>query len=275
MATVKNLTINDSGYIRLPNGTTAQRPGSPTAGMIRYNSDLAITEYYTGSAWTNIANQLVTNGLVLALDAGNTQSYSGSGSTWYDLSGNGNHMTLVGSPSWSSSNGGYFTFNNATTNYASIANANCSANLKTMTSFSTISGFNVLGSSGAWHALYTFGDGANFVDFWQSPSAGAFHDDASGYGPGVNLSGAGFNIWSSSKSVAAGNSIYQNGTLIGTQTLSSFNTTSTLGFTIAVRPDDLGYNTYMNFSFLYIYNRALTASEMSQTFNALRARYGL
>ena len=34
---------------------------------------------------------IVTDGLVLHLDAGNTNSYSGSGNTWNDLSGNNNH----------------------------------------------------------------------------------------------------------------------------------------------------------------------------------------
>ena len=54
---------------------------------------------------------LVTAGLVLNLDAGNTSSYSGTGNTWTDLSGRGNHGTLVNSVTYSSSNQGYFVFN--------------------------------------------------------------------------------------------------------------------------------------------------------------------
>jgi hypothetical protein len=38
--------------------------------------------------------RIVTDGLVLALDAGNPKSYPGSGTTWTDLSGNGNNGTL-------------------------------------------------------------------------------------------------------------------------------------------------------------------------------------
>ena len=38
--------------------------------------------------------RIVTDGLVLALDAGNTKSYPGSGTTWTDLSGQGNNGTL-------------------------------------------------------------------------------------------------------------------------------------------------------------------------------------
>ena len=37
--------------------------------------------------------KIVTDGLVLCLDAGNPKSYPGSGTTWYDLSGNGNNGT--------------------------------------------------------------------------------------------------------------------------------------------------------------------------------------
>lgn len=52
MASLKNTTINDTGYLRLPSGTTAQRPGSPVAGMMRYNSDLDKMEYYDGTYWS-------------------------------------------------------------------------------------------------------------------------------------------------------------------------------------------------------------------------------
>ena len=59
---------------------------------------------------TNYNPRIVTDGLVLALDAGNTKSYPGSGSTWTDLSGNGNNGTLAGGVGYSSSNGGSLTF---------------------------------------------------------------------------------------------------------------------------------------------------------------------
>lgn len=50
--------------------------------------------------------RIVTDGLVLALDAADKNSYPGSGSGWYDLSGNSNHCTLTNSPSFSNNNGG-------------------------------------------------------------------------------------------------------------------------------------------------------------------------
>jgi len=49
---------------------------------------------------------IVTNGLILHLDAANIRSYPKSGTTWTDLSGNENNGTLVSSPTFDSSNGG-------------------------------------------------------------------------------------------------------------------------------------------------------------------------
>lgn len=54
---------------------------------------------------------LVTAGLVLNLDAGNSSSYAGTGTTWTDLSGRGNNGTLVNSVTYNSSNQGYLIFN--------------------------------------------------------------------------------------------------------------------------------------------------------------------
>ena len=70
--------------------------------------------------------QIVTSGLVLHLDAGNTKSYSGTGSTWYDRSGNlnggvVNNGTLVNGPSYSSIGGGSIGFDGSN-DYVTILN---------------------------------------------------------------------------------------------------------------------------------------------------------
>lgn len=51
-------------------------------------------------------NQIVKEGLILHLDAGNIDSYPGTGNTWYDISGNGKHYTFGSGISWNSA--GYF-----------------------------------------------------------------------------------------------------------------------------------------------------------------------
>ena len=53
---------------------------------------------------------IVRDGLVLYLDAANEKSYPGSGTTWYDLSGNGNDVTLINNPTYSTNNNGSFIF---------------------------------------------------------------------------------------------------------------------------------------------------------------------
>lgn len=61
--------------------------------------------------------EIPNSGLVLHLDAGNTRSYSGSGTTWADISGNGNNGTTTSMPTYSS---GALTFDGAT-NFVSVA----------------------------------------------------------------------------------------------------------------------------------------------------------
>ena len=56
---------------------------------------------------------IVTDGLVLCLDAANRRSYPGTGTTWYDLSGNGNHGTLTNGPTFTGDNGGGIVFDGA------------------------------------------------------------------------------------------------------------------------------------------------------------------
>lgn len=64
--------------------------------------------------------KIVTSGLILTLDAADRNSYSGSGTTWNDMSGVNNHLAISGSPTFSTGNGGYFNFN-ASTKYATRA----------------------------------------------------------------------------------------------------------------------------------------------------------
>jgi hypothetical protein len=65
----------------------------------------------TDAGRTHIATKgIVQSGLVLNLDAGVSSSYPGSGTTWTDLSGNGNNGTLVNGPTFSSDNGGNIVF---------------------------------------------------------------------------------------------------------------------------------------------------------------------
>ncbi len=59
----------------------------------------------------SIANTIVTDSLTLQLDASNSTSYPGSGTTWFDLAGTQQNITLVNSPTFTSGTPSYFTFN--------------------------------------------------------------------------------------------------------------------------------------------------------------------
>jgi hypothetical protein len=55
MAQLQNTIIDDTGFLQLAAGTTAQRPSSPAAGMIRFNTFYSIVEVFDGVSWVNVA----------------------------------------------------------------------------------------------------------------------------------------------------------------------------------------------------------------------------
>jgi hypothetical protein len=67
MSILKNTTINDTGSLQIPSGTTAQRPTSPVPGMLRYNTTLSNYEWYDNnlSSWflLNIISPIATGGI--------------------------------------------------------------------------------------------------------------------------------------------------------------------------------------------------------------------
>ena len=70
--------------------------------------------YFAGQSDKMVVNKdydtIVTDGLVLNLDAGFLPSYPGTGSSWYDLGGSGNNGTLENGPTFNSGNGGSIVF---------------------------------------------------------------------------------------------------------------------------------------------------------------------
>lgn len=103
MATLRNTTVDDTGFVSLPFGTTAQRPASPVNGDTRFNTDFGYVEYYFMGFWINAENNrggIPMEGLQCLLDIGNLASYPGTGTTITDLSGNGRNGTIVGTVSY-------------------------------------------------------------------------------------------------------------------------------------------------------------------------------
>jgi len=59
MAILKNTRIDSTDFLRIPVGTTAQRPNPATAGMMRYNTDTGFTEEYNGTSWVSFRENKV------------------------------------------------------------------------------------------------------------------------------------------------------------------------------------------------------------------------
>jgi len=70
---------------------------------------------------TSYNANIVTDSLVLCLDAANPRSYPGSGTTWYDLSGNGHNGTLVNGVGFNSGERGSMIFD-GTNDYIDYGN---------------------------------------------------------------------------------------------------------------------------------------------------------
>jgi hypothetical protein len=215
---------------------------------------------------------IVTNGLVLNLDAAKRDSYPGSGTTWRDISGNQNNGTLTNGPTFNSDNGGSFVFDGAddyvTTNYnAQLQNFTACIWFKA-NSLTTIAG-RLLDKdylNGFWLGKNPNGS----LNSW----GGGVRDLSFPYGRYITLTD---NQWHYIVSIRNNttHTIYGDGitnTISGTVSTTATNASS-LWFG---RENNIGPSLYKgNISQVKIYNRALTAQEVLQNYNATKGRYGL
>jgi hypothetical protein len=220
--------------------------------------------------------EIVDSGLILALDAGNPRSYPGTGTTWTDLSGNGGTGTLVGSPTYSSTNGGSLVFSG--TNYVTAATANSLFNFGTgnfsmfmWIKCSTINNYTTIAS------LDNSASG-NGIVFYGQTGSGYFRTWVAGVvnvGTIVVCSGNWINIGITRSSGLV--TQYINGLSTSTFTAANSvltNQTLALGSNVSTGPG--GYAGFPgNISTVNIYNRAISAAEVLQNYNALRGRYAL
>ena len=59
MATLQRTVFDTTQYVRISVGTNANRPGSPSAGQMRFNTDTGLVETWNGSAWVNMIEQVL------------------------------------------------------------------------------------------------------------------------------------------------------------------------------------------------------------------------
>jgi hypothetical protein len=228
------------------------------------------------------------NGLVLALDAANTKSYPGSGTTWTDLSGNSNTGTLTNGPTYSSANGGSIVLDGAD-DYVSTPN---SASLLAVGNGSfTLTAFIKVNSSALIKNIWRRD---NFLN------QGGENRRVIALSVVASTNFASFGVYDGANNNATGSQNLADGlwhyvvgvrdNSTGTQYLyvdgvlraqAVYNNTQS--FNTDRQPWNMGMENNLSFSEPYngniaqasIYNRALSAAEVSQNFNALRGRYGI
>jgi hypothetical protein len=226
--------------------------------------------------------RMVTNGLVLCLDAGNTRSYPGSGITWTDLSGNGNNGTLTNGPTYSSSNGGSIAFDGVNdyveTNYvlpsstshtmelwakSSVGNVGAGYGNRAMgngDSTAGLSGTAIIWGAGASTQLYVtrrsgVNNGTTDMSYTVSDLLTRVHHVVVTY-----------------DHASTGSKLFVDGVQVATNANLGF----TGSLTFRIGRDGNGTDAFNgNIYSAKLYNRALSAAEIRQNFNALRGRYGI
>jgi len=206
--------------------------------------------------------KVVTDGLVLALDAADRNSYPGSGTTWNDLSGNGNNGSLVNGVGYSGSNGGSLSFDGVD-DYVNCGNPSISVGKITVNAWVKITTgaryqHIVDSSSNSWHLAIIDDNRPYFYNGY------TYHAAAQ-----VLLS----NTWYMLTGVQGSTlDIYVNGVL--SQSIADNRNVTTNNVNIGRW--QTSYRPFSgNIAQASIYNRALTAAEIQQNYNATRSRFGI
>jgi hypothetical protein len=239
--------------------------------------------------------KIVTDGLVLCLDAANAKSYPGTGSTWNDLSGNSNVLTATGSVTHSTLESGYFTFPGTSANYYGVDTVDFSSTTFDRT---IICWFwpDSTGPLNSYTGLVKIGNSASTTPSdsillcintsnattWGVASAYWAND----YNPGTSLPVI-KNAWNMAAIIARSAPILNNTTLIcgnsnGFNALTGTSSSYTKGlqntntlFRVGCTDTSGGRPMMGRISKVELYNRALTVNEINQNFNAVRGRYGI
>jgi len=220
---------------------------------------------------------IVMNGLVLALDAGNPKSYPGSGTTWTDLSGNGNNGTNY-NMTYSSNNGGIFDFND-TSSVSIIPN---STSLNPTTGLTIESWVNFDGNTndfifekGNVNTQFSLFSHSNDIVFR------TFHSGDSSYhtqNPSKASVGVVNGQWHHIVGSWDGSTkrIYVDGVLRNSVSKSGNLVTQTTGAAVGrFGGTTSGYYFGGYIPKVALYSRGLSTSEIQKNFDALRSRFGI
>jgi hypothetical protein len=213
---------------------------------------------------------IVTDGLVLHLDAANDKSYSGSGNVWYDLKNSYDATVAGGSPTYRSINGGVFEFDGID-DYMLIPDPGSLSNF-------TISCwvYPLLSSSGAEPCIISsvYPPKVNFMISYLNDHrvlCGIYNAGWTSFSRVYSSAG-----WQNLVVTYNGSQmlLYRNTSVIRTENTTKIAESSNLGIRIGRRWDAAHYfNGYI--SCINIYNQSLSSNLIASNYNALKGRFGL
>jgi hypothetical protein len=224
----------------------------------------------------NYTGGIVTDGLVLHLDAAKRDSYPGSGTTWYDLSGVTENATLLNNPTFTSSGKAtafdYDATNDGTAVYG-VPNFNQEVSVEAWVKPEG----DPEGNGGAG-TIYT--QGGLYLQYRFDGTFANFFREGYYFTPAVITYGNWYNVVQVWDKANFELKVYVNGILELTTTLinNAGNPASTTGYIGMQGTDpDGSYSRKFNgkISVIKLYEKVLTASEIQQNYNALKGRYGL
>ena len=218
--------------------------------------------------------KIVTSGLIYCLDAANKLSYPGSGTTWYDLTNNANNGTLTNGPTFSGANGGCIVFDGVDDYVNSPYNA---STMSFPTNNATVC---------VWYRVSTVGDGYGALVTQRSAAGPGFQTymiSTRLYADGGGTVGVSSNAVIPNGTIAFGGIVYdKTNSLLKLYVSGVFdNQVSYTGNIQDTYPIRLGNSAFGDGPFpgnIYVasvYNRALTATEILQNYNATKTRFGL
>jgi len=235
------------------------------------NGSLAISNVNNGIGGLSLIPglvPLVTDGLTLQLDAGNSSSYPGSGTTWTDIAGTQQNITLVNSPTFTSGTPAYFTFNGSNQRGAG------SGAVLTTTSY----------TKSVWFYLNSYADnnlvssdvGGHFMYMASSTKIYSGHANWGNYQDYPSTANISLNTWYNATltfNTTDGMVLYLNGVQDSTYTTNKTAHSGNSSTNIA----SFGSGNLLNgrVAKVYCYNRSLTSAEVLQNYNADKSQFGL
>lgn len=222
---------------------------------------------------------LITDGLVLLLDAANTRSYPGSGTTWNDLSGNNINGTQVNGPSFVSSNGGYQVYTAASNQYTNVTENVVNRLTGSITLEAFIYATSIPSNAGGGGFIIAK-PAAYYLELKNSGVLRTYFAglNSPGYHDGITT--LSINTWYHTVGVlnlTAGTiTTYVNGIVDRTVSGLTGSVTAATAYSVQIGAfSGGGYSFDGRIAITRLYNIALTATQVSQNFNALRGRFGI